>query len=198
MGHRGTHRPPLVAAPTVTLTRILLLASVAWLAGFGWFEHQARLKHPAPAHADGILALTGGADRIETALRLLDADVAPVLLISGVGRVDLTELAARAHLDAGRLAPRVTLGHAATSTLGNAAEVIPWAIQHDIHTLAVVTAGYHMPRALLEIGRTLPGVTLLPVPVIPPALRQPPDLATLALLANEYDKLLAALIGWPR
>lgn len=182
----------------MTLIRVLLVASIGWLAGFGWFEHQARHKRPAPAHADGILALTGGADRIETALRLLDADVAPVLLISGVGRVDLAELAARARLDSGRLAARVTLGHAATSTLGNAEEVIPWAILHNVRTLAVVTAGYHMPRALLELGRTLPGVTLLPVPVIPPALRQPRTIATLALLANEYDKLLAALVGWPR
>ena len=179
----------------MTLIRILLLASVAWLAGFGWFEHQARLKHPAPAHADGILALTGGADRIETALRLLDADVAPVLLISGVGRVDLTELAARAHLDAGRLAPRVTLGHAATSTLGNAAEVIPWAIQHDIHTLAVVTAGYHMPRALLELRRMLPDAEFHPVAVQPPALRRGTDLATARVLASEFHKLIAVRLG---
>jgi len=70
--------------------------------------------------------------------------------------------------------------------------------EHGIRTLIVVTAGYHMPRALLEIGRTLPGVTLYPVPVIPPALRHAPDSGTLALLANEYDKLLAAWLRWPR
>lgn len=180
------------------LTRLLLAAGILWLAGFAWFEYQARHKRHPPATADGILALTGGADRIEAALHLLDQNVAPVLLISGVGRAELPGLAARAQLDAGRLAARVTLGHAAQSTLGNAEEVVPWAAEHGIRTLIVVTAGYHMPRALLEIGRTLPGVTLYPVPVIPPALRHAPDSGTLALLANEYDKLLAAWLRWPR
>ncbi len=184
--------------PLTVIARVLLTAGMIWLTGFGVFDQYARHKRPAPVEADGILALTGGADRVETALRLLDAGVAPVLLISGVGRVDLTELAARAHLDADHLAPRVTLGRTAQTTLGNAAEVIPWASQHQIHKLAIVTAGYHMPRALLEVGRTLPGVILIPVPVIPPALRQRRAISTLALLANEYDKLLAAALGWPR
>ena len=42
-----------------------------------------------------------------------------------------------------------------------------------------------MPRALLEIGRALPGVTLFPVPVQPPALRAPAFSAKLA--ANDRD-----------
>ena len=64
--------------------------------------------------------------------------------------------------------------------------------------LIVVTAGYHMPRALLEIGRALPGVALYPAPVQPPAMRGPLDLGTARLLANEYDKLLAVRLGLTR
>ncbi len=177
--------------------RLVLVAGVVWLAGFGWFEQRARQKQPLPAHADGIIALTGGAGRIETALHLLDAGLAPVLLISGVGRVDLNELASRAQVDPARIAPRVTLGHVAQTTLGNADEAIPWVASHGVHTLAVVTAGYHMPRALLELGRTLPGIVLLPVPVLSPALRRPATFTTLVLLANEYDKWLAAVARLP-
>ena len=64
--------------------------------------------------------------------------------------------------------------------------------------LILVTAGYHMPRALLEIGRALPGVTIYPVPVQPPALRGRLDFATMRLLASEYDKLLAVRLGLTR
>lgn len=182
----------------VRALRVVLAIGVMWLLGFGWFEHRIRQKSPPQPRADGIIALTGGADRIETALRLLDAGLAPVLLISGVGRVDLAELANRAQLDPARIAPRVTLGHVAQTTLGNADEAVAWVEKHRITTLAVVTAGYHMPRALLELHRTLPGVTLMPIPVFPPALRRPAAPGTLVLLANEFDKLLAAIVRLPR
>ncbi len=60
------------------------------------------------------------------------------------------------------LAAHVTLGRSATSTLGNAEETATWVRTHDIHSLIVVTADYHMPRALLEMEREMPGVTLYP------------------------------------
>ena len=34
----------MMAASMTAALRVLLVASVAWLAGFGWFEHQARHK----------------------------------------------------------------------------------------------------------------------------------------------------------
>ena len=44
-----------------------------------------RLPAQPHPHADGIVALTGGDDRIGTALALLAAHDAPLLLISGAG-----------------------------------------------------------------------------------------------------------------
>jgi hypothetical protein len=52
-----------------------------------------------------------------------------------------------------------------------------------------------MPRALAELSRAVPEVTLYPMPVLPPALRGSHDAATLRLLAGEYSKWLAAEIG---
>ncbi len=157
----------------------LLAASGLWAVGFDAYNRAARRRGAPPPPADGIVALTGGADRIETALRLLAEGKAPALLISGVGRgSDLPELARRVQLDPAALAQRVTLGHAATSTAGNAAETAAWARGNDVRRLIVVTAGYHMPRALLEIERDLPGVEFFPVPVQPPAMRGRTDLAT--------------------
>lgn len=93
------------------------------------------------------------------------------------------------------LAAHVTLGRSATSTLGNAEETATWVRTHDIHSLIVVTADYHMPRALLEMEREMPGVTLYPAPVQPAGMR---GLTTLRLLASEYVKLIAAAAGVSR
>lgn len=177
----------------------LLSAALVWAAGFTAYNHDVRVTATPPPHADGIVVLTGGADRIRTAMHLFTDGLAPALLVSGVGRgSDLAELARRVPLDPALLAHHVTLGHVATTTIGNAAETASWARAHGVRRLIVVTAGYHMPRALLEIGRSLPEVTLFPVPVQPPALRRRTDLATLRLLATEYDKLIAVRLGLSR
>lgn len=194
------------AAPALGL---LLLLVCAWATGFAWFVHTARRPGPPVPAADGIVALTGGADRVDTALHLLAQGRAPRLLISGVARgVDLDDLARRVRsapdgratdgraTDGAAMGERVSLGRAA-STLGNAAETAAWARAHGLRSLLVVTAGYHMPRALLEIGRALPEVALHPVPVQPPALRGA-GLAATRLLAVEYTKLLAAHLGLAR
>ena len=180
-----------VALLVLTLPAALALA---WVAGFVWFLHAAWATAELPARADGIVALTGGAERIETALKLLAEGRAQVLLVSGVGgATDFAALAHRAGVDPA-LSTRVALGRTAASTRGNAAETAEWARANGLRSLIVVTAGYHMPRALAELSRALPEVALHPVPVLPPAMRQPGAIA-LRLLAGEYTKWLAAEAG---
>ncbi|MEJ1975720.1 MAG: YdcF family protein [Acetobacteraceae bacterium] len=103
---------------------------------------------------------------------------ARLLLVSGVARgAGLPGLIRRTDLDPAPLAAHITLGHLAKSTLGNAEETATWAREHGIRSLIVVTAGYHMPRALLEMSRTMPDVTFYPAPVQPPGMHQPGDAA---------------------
>jgi uncharacterized SAM-binding protein YcdF (DUF218 family) len=170
----------------------MLALLLGWAAGLVWFIRTADRAEPAPPHADGIVVLTGGADRVETALRLLAADRAQWLLVSGIGPgTDLATLARRAGVDAAPLASRIRLGRQATSTRGNAIETAAWVRAKAIRSLIVVTAWYHMPRALTELGRTVPGVTLYPAPVEPVGSHRP-DLAMARLLTEEYTKYLAA------
>jgi uncharacterized SAM-binding protein YcdF (DUF218 family) len=165
---------------------------LGWAAGLGWFIRVADRAEPAPPRADGIVALTGGADRVEAALRLLAAGRAARLLVSGIGPgSDLAALTRRAGMEAAPLAARVELGRQATSTRGNAAETAAWVRAQDLHSLIVVTAWYHMPRAMIEIGRAVPGITLYPAPVDPEGSHQP-GLAMARLLVEEYTKYLAA------
>ncbi len=174
------------------------LAAACWLAGFLWFVQDATRTASAPPVADGIVALTGGAERVATAITLLRQDRARLLLISGVGAdTPAAALFRGTGIDPATLSDRITLGREATSTLGNADEAATWARANHLHSLIVVTAGYHMQRALTELARTLPDVRLYPAPVLPPALRNT-QLSTLRLLADEYTKFLAAKIGLSR
>lgn len=178
---------------TTILARMLAILVLALGAGFAGFVAVVH-RGPAPVPvADGIVALTGGADRVETALRLLDAGKADRLLVSGVAHgAGLTDLARRVDLDPALLAPHVTLGRAAMTTRGNAEEAADWAREHDLHSLIVVTASYHMPRALLEMRRTMPEMVLYPYPVQPQAMLRTSEAR---LLLAEYAKLIAAWMG---
>ncbi|MBV8457058.1 MAG: YdcF family protein [Acetobacteraceae bacterium] len=152
---------------------------------------------PLDASADGIVALTGGASRIRYAVELLASGRGQRLLITGVSpTTGVAEIA--------RLLPErqhwllccVDLGYSAVNTIGNAVETRRWALDRGFRSLVVVTASYHMPRALLEIGHRLPGVTLMPFPVVTGQGRAAPwwsDAAGAKFLASEYVKYLVAL-----
>jgi len=183
--------------------RILLLPLVPLLLLAAGFVQFLALAAAGPAEpdrpTDGLAVLTGGAERVETGLRLLREGRARVLLVSGVHPgVTLADVARLAAMEPGDLAGRVTLGHLATSTRGNAAEIAAWARTEHLASLRVVTAGYHMPRALLELRRTLPDVALLPHPMLPATLRDAGAagrLRTWSLRLREYLKYLAVWAG---
>ena len=175
-------------------------AALAWAAGLAWFVHDA--MHPAvpPPHADGLVALTGGQGRIEESLRLLARGRADRLLISGVDphatRGDfLRRLPPPVPLDTWT---RTTLGTRATSPLGNADETAGWVREYQIHSLIVVTAGYHIRRAMMEIARAVPDVRLYGYPIRAPALAHPFHPATIRLMVVEYDKWLLACLDMVR
>jgi uncharacterized SAM-binding protein YcdF (DUF218 family) len=166
---------------------------LACTAGFAWFVNLAGRGSQPPANTDGIVALTGGPERVETALRLLAEGRADRLLLSGIGGgAELSELARRAGIDPLPLASRVTIDRTAATTRGNALAAAGWARANNIHSLLVVTAAYHIPRALTELARTLPDVTLYPLPVVQPERSSD---APLRLMAEEYIKFLATTTG---
>ena len=178
---------------SLVVALLAVLGAAALGGGFAYFVAVAHRPATQPPESDGIVALTGGAERVETGLRLLAAGRAKLLLVSGVSHnAALAELLRRVGMEEGPIAARVTLGRVATTTLGNAEETSDWVRQHQIKSLIVVTAGFHMPRAMLELRRAMPDIVLYPVPVQPPGVGH---LHSLRLLAAEYIKLLAAWAG---
>ena len=66
---------------------------------------------------------------------------------------------------------------------------------HRFKRIIVVTSSYHMPRSLTELRRTMPGVELVPHPVISHRLhtqRWWTDAYTARVLFAEYVKFLPA------
>jgi len=182
-----------------TLAAIFVVLLI-WSAGLLAFAARADRSTPAPdpGPADGIVALTGGSDeRIDAALHLLEAGKARRLLISGVGRhVTRAELQAVTGADKPVYDCCVDLGFQAENTVGNGRETARWARTNGYHTLILVTADYHMPRARLELRAAMPEASVIPYPVATDELKvgdwwkTGPSAERMML---EYSKYLAVL-----
>jgi uncharacterized SAM-binding protein YcdF (DUF218 family) len=178
----------------------LLLLLVIWGAGLCAFGARVAESTPAadPPDADGVVALTGASSlRIAAAVQLLEDGKAQRLLVSGVNPdVTRKELQAVAH-DFGRAFNCcVDLGFNAANTQGNARETADWARFHHYRSLIVVTADYHMPRAILELQATMRGIRLYPYPVATATLnakRWWASASSARRMGVEYCKYLAIL-----
>jgi len=182
------------------LAAILVLLMI-WTAGLLAFADRVARLTPAdePAPADGIVALTGASDRrLEAATDLLEDGKGQRLLVSGVNRratrQDVWGVtgAAKPMFDC-----CVDLGFTAADTLGNARETAQWARAMRYRTLILVTADYHMPRAMLELHAALPEAKITPYPVATAALdarhwARGSDSARRMVL--EYSKYLTILV----
>ena len=177
--------------------KFIIFAAILLVGGFGYFvwelpDQQIELDR----NADGIVVLTGGDSRVSDGLALLAAGRAKRLLISGVYTGTTSSDIARQVVDYNRLLTCcVDLDYSAINTLGNAVGTRQWTLKNGFHSLIVVTSAYHMPRALAELSHQLPGVALIPYPVVSERLRVEPwwsNGATTKVVLSEYVKYLAA------
>lgn len=180
-----------------------LVVVLIWASGLLAFAARVQQSTPAPSPqpAEGVVVLTGAnsRERIAAGVGLLSDGFGKRVLVSGVNR-ELTRE------DMRNVTPAVKriydccvdLGFSALDTVGNARETADWAKAMRFHSLIVVTADYHMPRAMLELRAVLgpQGVQLQPYPVATSALnakrwwRSP---GGARLMVMEYSKYLAIL-----
>jgi uncharacterized SAM-binding protein YcdF (DUF218 family) len=148
---------------------------------------------PVNTTADGIVVLTGGSgERIQKATRLLQDKKAPRLLVSGLNpQVSQQDLMDISGLSASELACCVDLDVQALNTLGNARQIAKWSSSNSYSNLLVVTSGYHMPRAMLELQRVLPETELYQVSV---ASTGPSKQHMIRRTITEYGKYLVVLL----
>ncbi len=172
-----------------------IIALACWLIGFCAFGLYAYLmKYAAVPQAQAIVVLTGGAERLQTALELLEQQKAPRMLISGVNsRVSTKDLLQK--LDKEYL-PLIELGYSAENTYGNALETKKWLKENHIQSILLVTSFYHIPRSLFEMRAQLPNTEIYPVPVFAGRSSEWPRTRSAWLVFVEYNKFIIRFVQY--
>jgi uncharacterized SAM-binding protein YcdF (DUF218 family) len=187
----------LLVASLRLIFDLVMLAVVLLVVGFFIFTGGIQRSQPEPRAANGIAVLTGGVARIDEAMKLLTQQKAKRLLITGVNRTTSTEELKQLASQGDQLfSCCVDIDKEARNTIDNATETSQWVAQHHYTSIIVVTSNYHMPRALAELGRVMPGVTLIPYSVVDNNVhldRWWTYPGTTKLLISEYLKYLPAL-----
>lgn len=185
----------------VTVTAIIGVTLMA-MGFFRFTDTVAELKTTAgTVDVDAIVALTGGYQRIDQALALLESGVGERLLISGVNPTTTGAALRRATgTKTATFTCCVDIGYEALDTIGNANETAGWIRERGYSRILVVTNNYHMPRSLLELSQASPDVTFLAYPVTHADLKTDvwlDDPVALRTLFVEYAKYsLARLRYW--
>lgn len=152
----------------------LLTFLVPFVGGYVWFARQISYQEAAEIEkAEGIIVLTGGADRVADGLKLLSEGHAEKLLITGVSTgTSANDIVKKFPDFRSSIECCVELGYKAQNTAGNADETLTWIKTHGLHkSLIIVTSNYHMPRTLIEMQARLGHIELIPYPVIPERLK---------------------------
>ncbi len=176
---------------------LAIVAACVFAVGLAGFVSllERRQSTILPRHG-GIVVLTGGPQRIDEGLSLLQQGFGRRLLISGVNE-------RTGHDDVLKLHPMmretitccVDLGAQARNTIGNAIETRRWVRGNGFSSLTVVTSRYHMPRTLLEFRHAMPQMDITAHVVASDVIdgaRLLHEPGLLRLVSLEYAKYLVA------
>ena len=171
---------------------VIISLFFVWLGGYFWYVNKLTSDQANETEeTDAIVVLTGGQNRLNVAVKLLEDGFADKLYISGVDekvtRIELLNLlGARKELEE----CCIESGNQAADTVGNAIETLAWIEQNEIESLRVVTSLEHMPRAMVEFQRFMPEVKFIEHPVG----RWRPENINYFSLSQEYSKYIISLL----
>lgn len=198
------HRPAGLPPRRGLIRRLLrwggfacVLAIALLFGGFLRFaDSVTTLKPPAEPKADAIVVLTGGYQRIDQAVELLQKGAGKRLLISGVHPTTTpTQIRKMTQGSADLFSCCVDIGHDAIDTIGNAEEASNWIHANGYRSVIVVTNNYHMPRSLAELSYVDPDIEFIAYPVVNSDLKTRnwfTDPNAMRVMLAEYVKVLLA------
>lgn len=181
--------------------KALAVVFLLWATGLIiFFTNIPRHVVDTQTHTDAVVVLTGGRERLKTGFKILCADQAKMIFISGVHpgetlktllkTIELT--GTNCPLDRDEIIASTHLGYLAKNTKENAQETAAWVNQMNIDSIRLVTAAYHMPRSLMQLKYLLPQVTIIPHPVFPFGQERYwwSDVGAIQIILSEYHKFL--------
>lgn len=149
----------------------LLIACVVLIIihGLVWFTQQIPQQPLTSAtKVDAVVVLAGGSLRIQHGLERLLQRRAKHLYVSGAGSGNqLATMAQRARRSVDQLPCCITIDHEAQNTYQNAELTAAWLQQNNYQSVLLVTANYHMPRAMLLFAHHAPHIAVTADPVFP-------------------------------
>ncbi|MFI3241005.1 MAG: YdcF family protein [Alphaproteobacteria bacterium] len=142
------------------MKKILFVIVILYVVGFILFACKINnYDLDTTTKTQAIVVVTGGKNRIETGVELLNKKMAEKLFISGVSKTTSFKSLKIEKKD------NIELGYDATTTLENAFEVKDWLLKNNIKSIRLVTSNYHLPRALLEIKHENKNVKIIENPI---------------------------------
>lgn len=178
----------------IKLLKTIVFLFIIWALGLVYFFSKIEDKSPVSVeNADAIIVLTGGKNRIEEAVKLLQDGKSGRLFITGVDKDvmdwELLELLGVEAWDEAK----IELGYEATDTFGNVTEAKKWIAENEIKSIILVTANYHMPRANALFAKALPDIEIVQYPSISPQVELRGwlgDERVRGIIISEYNKYL--------
>lgn len=176
-----------------TVCYLIICLCIVWVAGFILFNRTINTyQTDNRTKTDAIIALTGGRNRISAAVKLLNEEMAPRLLISGVQkdipRKDIEKL------NAVKLTgkPEIEIEDKSQNTVENAIEATDWIKRNNIRSIRLVTSNYHLPRSVQEFRALNKNLKIIIHPVYSEKVSAKwwKNFGSFLLVASEYNKFL--------
>ncbi len=186
---------------------LILFVCALWGGGLFYFKSSILTEVEfIDRHTDAIVVLTGGSDRLEEGLMMLENNMAGRLFISGAGKGVTVDDVLRTTgyknenaVEVDDLKRRIEIGYEAGDTIGNAQEVAAWVKEKGYRSFRLVTSNYHMIRSLLEMENLIEEeVLIVPHPVVPESVKIDEWLdyeGSRNLIVAEYNKLIMAWLN---
>ena len=176
-----------------TVCYLIICLCIVWAAGFILFNRTINTyQTDNRTKTDAIIALTGGRNRISAAVKLLNEEMAPRLLISGVQkdipRKDIEKLNAVKLIGK----PEIEIEDKSQNTVENAIEATDWIKRNNIRSIRLVTSNYHLPRSVQEFRALNKNLKIIIHPVYSEkgSAKWWKNFGSFLLVASEYNKFL--------
>ena len=185
------------------LLTVIMSAAILWACSLLWFVYSMPMQPvPATVKAEALVVLTGGQYRVEHGLDMLGKGAAPVLLVSGAGEhVTVNQILRHADWQTREAIVEqdgeVVLDHVARTTVTNADQSAAFFRERNIKSIRLITANYHMKRAMHEFQDASPDVEMVADPVFPDDFQRHNWWRhdnTRRLVFSEFYKYLAVLL----